>query len=175
MKRYVWLACALVAAVNTGCVERHFLVTTEVPGVGGDAGAKLYVNGGEVGPTPADVYFTYYGTYHLTLLKDGYEILQVDQCIPAPWYEWPIIDFFTENVWPFKVRDVRGFNYVLQPKALVRPEDVLLRGNALRDRGQTVVPLPDTAPPPPKPGPPPAPPPGPPPTVSPTPAGLPGR
>src|SRR5262245_15748091 len=175
MKRYVWLACALVAAVSAGCVERHFLVTTEVPGVAGDAGAKLYVNGGEVGPTPADVYFTYYGKYHLTLVKDGYETLQVDQCVAAPWYEWPIIDFFTANVWPFKVRDVRWYHYVLQPKVMARPEDVLNRGSALRERGQTVQPLPDAAPPPPKPGPAPAPPPGPPPAPAATTTSSPAR
>jgi hypothetical protein len=158
MKRYVWLACAVfVAALPAGCVERRYIIHTEVAGVPGDAGAKLYVNGKTEDITPYDDYFVYYGHYHFTLQKDGYQTLQVDQNIPAPWYEWLLIDFFAENVWPFKIRDVREFTYVLQSTQTWRPEDVLNRGNMLRDRGQTVQPLPDAAPPPPKPAPPPTP------------------
>ena len=36
-----------------------------------------------------DDHFVYYGNYHFTLIKDGYETLQVDQDIPAPFYEYP--------------------------------------------------------------------------------------
>jgi hypothetical protein len=162
MMRNLWLAGALLAFAGTGCVERKFVVTSEVSGSPNlDAGAMLYVNGEQLGPTPRDVYYTYYGNYHLTLVKDGFETLQVDQKIPSPWYEWPPIDFFAENVNPFKVRDVRDFHYALMPVQGVRPEDVLNRGQLLRDRGLKVVPLPDATPPPPKPGPPP-PKPGPP-------------
>ena len=102
------------------------------------------VNGKLEGPTPLDQYYTWYGKYHLTIVKDGYETLQVDQRIRAPWYEIPPLDFFVENVWPFKVRDMREFHYVLQPVQGVRPEDVLNRGAALRAEGQQVQRLPDS-------------------------------
>ena len=161
MMRYLWLAGALFVVVNVGCVERRFLVTTEVAGCapGQDAGAMVSVNGKLEGPSPLDYYYTWYGKYHLTIVKDGYETLQVDQRISTPWYELPGLDFFSENIWPFKVRDVREFHYVLQPVQGVRPEDVLNRGEALRAEGQQVQRLPDSKPQAPKPPPKPAPPP----------------
>jgi len=170
MTRTFCLACALLAAATAGCVERKFLITTEVPGTppGMDAGAMVSVNGALQGPTPLDGWFVYYGKYHFTLQKDGFETLQVDQNIPAPWYEWPPIDFFAETIWPFKVRDCREFHYALVPAQGVRPEDVLNRGEVLRSRGQTVVPLPDSIPQAPKPAPPPPPPGTPPATTPPT-------
>jgi hypothetical protein len=156
MTRTFCLACALLAAATAGCVERKFLITTEVAEMPGrDAGAMVSVNGILQGPTPLDGWFVYYGKYHFTLQKDGYETLQVDQCIPAPWYEWPPLDFFAETIWPFKIRDYREFHYVLMPAQGVRPEDVLNRGEVMRARGQTVVPLPDSIPQVPKPPPPP--------------------
>lgn len=146
MKRSLWLTGLLLAvAVNAGCVERRFLVQSDPPG------AKLLVNGQEVGPTPADVYYTYYGKYHFTLIKDGYETLQVDQNIPAPWYEWFGIDFFSEAVYPFKVRDVRRFDYALPSLQTVRPEDLMNRAESMRARGATIQPLPGALPPKPKP------------------------
>jgi PEGA domain len=148
MKRSLWLTGLFLAvAVNTGCVERRFLVQSDPPG------AKLLVNGQEVGPTPADVYFTYYGKYHFTLIKDGYETLQVDQNIPSPWYEWFGVDFFSEAVYPFKVRDVRRFDYTLQSSQSVRPEDLVNRAEAVRARAAAIQPLPDALPLPPKPAP----------------------
>jgi len=141
------MALFLAVAVNTGCVERRFLVQAEVPGVAGDAGAKLLVNGQEIGPTPADVYFTYYGKYHFTLIKDGYETLQVDQNISTPWYEWFGIDFISEAIYPWKIRDVRRYAFTLPPAQSVRPEDVLNRANTLRQRAAGVTPFPDSAPP----------------------------
>jgi PEGA domain-containing protein len=172
MKLSLWLACSFLAIASAGCVERRFLITSEVACLppGEDAGAMLYVNGEQIGPTPHVYYYTYYGKYHLTLVKDGFETLQVDQCIPAPWYEWPPLDFFAENVDPFKIRDVRTFNYALQPLQVVPPGDVLTRGQELRTRGQTIMPLPDSPPPPPKPAPTPKPEPPPlvPGTVAPT-------
>jgi hypothetical protein len=157
MTRYLCLACSLLAAANAGCVERRFLITSEVPGMppGMDAGAMVSITGARQGPTPLDSWFVYYGNYHFTLEKDGYETLQVDQNIPAPWYEWPPLDFFVETIWPFKVRDVREFHYVLQPVQGVRPDDVLNRGEVLRTRGKTIMPLPDFIPQVPKPAPPP--------------------
>jgi hypothetical protein len=160
MKQYLWLACSLLAAAGTaGCVEQRFIVQSVVPGSppGLDAGAMVFINGEQKGPAPVDIYYTYYGNYHITLVKDGYQTLQIDQPIPAPWYEWPPLDFITETINPYKVRDVRTFSYLMQPVQGVRPDDVLNRGEVLRDRGQRVMPLPDATPPPPKPAPPPVP------------------
>jgi hypothetical protein len=136
MKRFAWVwAAALAAAAGAGCVERRYLVTSDPPG------ALVYRNGAPIGSTPVDDYFIYYGTYEFTLVKDGYETLQVKQKIDPPWYQVPPLDFFAENIWPFQIRDVREFNYKLQPMRMVPPETVFGRAKELRSQGQTLTPF----------------------------------
>src|SRR5271166_3592360 len=100
------LACTTMLA---GCVERRFIVNTDPPG------AILYVNGRPHSASPADDHFVYYGNYHFTLVKDGFETLQIDQYIAPPWYEHPVLDFFSENLFPWMIRDVKRFNYTMTP------------------------------------------------------------
>ncbi len=104
-------------------------------------GATVLVNHEPAGIGPADKFFVYNGIYHFTLVRDGYETLQVDQPVPPKWYEWIGIDFFTENVWPFKITDVRCFTFAMQPLQSVAPADVLYRGKELQARGATLTPL----------------------------------
>ena len=126
----------MVAALLTGCVDRRYVITSDPPG------AAVFRNGKFIGSTPVDDHFIYYGNYHYTLVADGYETLQVDQCISTPWYEYPPIDFFSENVNPFTVHDVRRFHYTMQPLQVPNSQDVLNRAQELRGRGQLLGPLP---------------------------------
>ncbi len=136
MRPTPWLGAVLLAAgLATGCVDRRYVVTSDPPG------ALVYRNGQPIGTTPVDDYFVYYGKYHLTLVKDGYETLQIDPVLQAPWYEIPPLDFFSENLYPFKVRDIRRLHLQMQPALTVRPDDLLNRAQALRQRGQVLVPL----------------------------------
>jgi hypothetical protein len=136
MRRYRWLrGVAVCAALASGCVERRYVVTTDPPG------AIVLRNGQALGQSPADDHFVYYGNYHFTLIHDGYETLQVDQKIPAPWYEYPVVDFISENLVPWKITDVRRFHYALQPLQQVRTDILLERAGGLRSRGQSLVPL----------------------------------
>jgi hypothetical protein len=154
MKRNACLAVILTVGLTNGCVERRFVINSDPPG------ALVYHNGIYLGPTPVDGYIVYYGKQQFRLIKEGYQTLDIVQRYPPPWYEFPGIDFVTENIWPFKVRDVRCFQYTMQPIQTVRPDDVRQRAEELRARGQTIgAPLP-TRPitPPPNP-PPPSPPP----------------
>jgi hypothetical protein len=135
-----WAALA-AAALTTGCVEQRYVITSSsacVPGQ--DLGATVYRNGQLIGQTPVDDHFVYYGKYHFTLVKDGYETLQIDQDIPAPWYEVPPLDFVSEVLNPCKLRDVRCFHYEMCQQQRPRSEDVLNRGQQLRDRGKALVP-----------------------------------
>lgn len=142
MKRCTGLLLLLTAAAS-GCVERRFVVTSDPPG------ALVYRNGQAIGTTPVDDSFVYYGNYHFTLVKEGYETLQVDEKVRAPWYEYPPLDFFSENIWPFKIRDIQRPHYQMQPLQNVRHDDVLRQGSALRSRGQALTPFnPDSVPPP---------------------------
>src|SRR5438270_8298429 len=117
MKRNAWLF-GLVASgfLLAGCVERRYVVSSDPPG------ALVLRNGQPLGATPADDHFTYYGNYHFTLIRDGYETLEVDECVRAPWYEWPPLDFVSENLVPWWIYDVRHFHYAMQPLQVTRSD-----------------------------------------------------
>jgi hypothetical protein len=78
------------------------------------------------------------------LIKDGYETQQIDQKIPAPWYEYPPFDFFTENLLPWHIIDVRRFHYQMQPQVVPNADEMLNHAQELRDRGRIVSPPPET-------------------------------
>jgi hypothetical protein len=149
MKNYIaFLSFALCAGLLTGCVEQRYVVTTDPPG------AVILRNGQTLGQSPADDHFVYYGKYHFTIILDGYETLQVDQDITTPWYEFFPLDFFSENVIPWKLRDVRRFHYKLEPRRMVDTNQLLKDADNLRNRGISIRPPDNVAPPP---SPPPAP------------------
>ncbi len=122
----------LAAALAGGCVERSFVVETNPPS------ALVLVNNKPIGGSPADGTWEYYGRYHITLMKEGYETLHVDQDIPAPWYEYVPLDFFFENVWPFKLRDHRRFAYEMQPARVPDVSEVRERSENLRNHGRAL-------------------------------------
>ncbi len=115
-----------LGATQGGCVQRRMTVRTNPPG------AMLYVDDYEVGTTPVSTNFTYYGKRKIRLVKDGYETLTVTQPIPAPWYEYPPIDFVAENLVPGEIRDQRVLDYQLKPQAVVPTEQLLSRAQQLR-------------------------------------------
>ena len=128
--------CGLVAVALLGglpgCVERRYVIESDPPG------ALVLVNGQPIGTTPVDGYFQWYGHYAFTLIKDGYETQTFDQRLATPWFEYPPLDFFSENVYPGKVEDVRRLRYSLTPLTLVPTPDLLQQADQLRNRGRAV-------------------------------------
>src|SRR3990172_4868340 len=122
----IWLLLlAFTVAAATGCVRRRLNVRSNPPG------ALVYVDNQQIGTTPCSVDFTYYGTREIRLIKPGYETLTVNQPIPTPWYEIPPIDFVSENLVPYKIRDNRTVTYDLAPQLVVPKEQLLDRANQL--------------------------------------------
>jgi hypothetical protein len=137
MKRIACLATLMSMTVTAGCVERRFTIYSDPPG------ALVYINNKYLGVTPVDGYIVYYGKQKFRLIKEGYETLDVVQDYSAPWYEWPGIDFITENIYPFKARDVRRFSYTMRPLTAIPPDEVRRRAEELRAKGQMIgVPAP---------------------------------
>ena len=122
------LAVLALAGATAGCVERRMTIRSNPPG------AQVYVDDYEIGTAPVSTSYTYYGTRKIRLVKDGYETLTVYQPMPAPWYGWPGIDFFSENLWPHKIRDERSFEYQLSPMIIVPTEELQGAGGATAQR-----------------------------------------
>ena len=120
------VAGAGFVALGAGCVQRRMTVRTNPPG------ALLYVDDYEIGTTPVSANFTYYGTRKIRLVKDGYETLTVMQWIPPPWYEFPPMDFVSENFVPGQIRDQRILDFQLKPQAIVPGGELIARAEQLR-------------------------------------------
>ncbi len=143
------LGLTVCAGLLSGCVDQRFVISSDPPG------ALVLRNNQPIGAAPVDDHFVYYGNYHFTLIKDGFATLEVDQKVPTPWYEYFPLDFISENLIPWKIRDVRRFTYHLEPLRQVNTDEMLGRGQLLRSRGQGIG-QPAAPPPPPAPGAPPA-------------------
>jgi hypothetical protein len=142
------LGLVLAIGLLSGCVERRFVITTDPPG------AVVYCNGEYVGLAGGkdggvDKFFTYYGKYRFTIVKDGYVTLTSEEMIATPWYEIPPLDFFTENVWPFKESDVRRLHFHLEKACPENASSVLDKSNVLRQQNDAIqsplAPKPGTA------------------------------
>jgi PEGA domain len=116
-------------SLATGCVERRFRVESNPPG------AYVSVNNVPYGPTPVDIPFLFYGEYEIELKKDGFQTIRTKEEIRTPWYQWPLVDFVSETVWPTKITDTRPLHYDLEPA--IQPNLDLLKAEAeeLRKRG----------------------------------------
>lgn len=86
------LVIASTCTLSLGCVERRLMITSEPPG------ALVYLNDQEVGRTPLEVPFTWYGTYDVRLEREGYQTLQTEQVAEQPWWERPGPDLFAEAI-----------------------------------------------------------------------------
>lgn len=111
-------------------MHRRMTVRSDPPG------ALVLVDGTEVGYTPAQVDFTYYGTREISLVKDGYETLTVMQKVPTPWYQVPPVDFVSDNFLPVKVTNRHEFLYTMQPQVVVPTDELLKRADGLRSETQ---------------------------------------
>jgi hypothetical protein len=121
----LWMLGTLAILAASGCVERRMVIITDPPG------AIVYDEKNQpLGGGPVDKPFVYYGKYSFRLAKDGYETQVVEQPVAAPWYEFPGLDFVSENLIPWTIRDVRYYRYVMQPSSVqsqVMTPDVLLK------------------------------------------------
>lgn len=120
----------LLTLLQTGCLRRRMTIRSNPPG------ALCYIDNYEIGVTPCSTSFLYYGTREVRLVRDGYETLVQKVTVPPPWYEIPPLDFFSENLTPFEVRDERTFNFTLTPQVIVPTEQLLDRAEGLRRSAQ---------------------------------------
>ncbi len=126
------LATSAVLACG-GCVRRRLTVRTSPPG------AVISVDNQLIGTSPAASSFTYYGTREIRIQKDGYRTETVKRTINPPWYQYPVLDFVTETLWPWEIRDERIIDVELVPETLEPAENVLMRADQLRTQSRAGV------------------------------------
>ena len=78
-------------------------------------GALVYLNDEEIGRTPVQRDFLWYGTFSVAVRKDGYKSIKTTANVPAPFYQWPPIDLFAELL-PFQFTDHHELSYTLDPQ-----------------------------------------------------------
>ena len=127
--RNLGVAMALAGLVPVGCVDRRFVIESNVPN------AQVYIDNKSIGAAPAHAPFEYYGYYTVTLVHPGYETLTQRVHVHAPWYAYPPFDFLAEVMWPFHIRDTRRYHFQLQESTMTRVEDLVNNADALRARG----------------------------------------
>jgi len=117
-----------LCVLSLGCVERRLMITSE------PAGALVYLNDQEVGRTPLEVPFTWYGTYAVRLEREGYKTLETQQLAERPWWEAPGPDLFAEAMpdkrveiaWHLRMQEA-------EPASEIDPERVLDFAKQLRE------------------------------------------
>ncbi|MBC89671.1 MAG: hypothetical protein CMJ71_03075 [Planctomycetaceae bacterium] len=125
-----------ILLMSIGCVQRRMTVRSNPPG------ALVYVDDYQIGTTPVSTDFVYYGTRKIRLIKDGYDTLTVQQPFPVPWYEIFPLDFVTENLWPWEIRDERVVDLAMVPAGTVPAETVVSRAELARRSAGSGPPVP---------------------------------
>lgn len=120
------LTLALIAVVLTGCVRRTITITSTPPG------ALVYLNDTEVGRTPVEVEFLYYGEYDVRLVREGYTPLVTSSHAKAPWWDTIGLDLIAEAV-PGEPHAKIEWHYEMTPETFETAQ-ILERADDLRDR-----------------------------------------
>ena len=84
--------CILCGWVLPGCLSRRVSITSE------PSGATVWMNDVEVGRTPVEAQFLYYGTYDVKVELDGFEPLRTRARARTPIYEYPPLDLAANAV-----------------------------------------------------------------------------
>jgi hypothetical protein len=110
-----------------GCVERKLTLTSE------PSGALVYMNEKEVGRTPIQTDFLWYGKYDVQVRKEGFETLDKPQTLRAPWWQIPPIDLFAELMpWHPTDRQALHFRLKERPTTEPSPDELVTAATALR-------------------------------------------
>jgi len=132
--RFLFLAMMVSIVTQLGCIRKRMTLRTSPPG------AMAYVDKQPIGLTPVSTSFTYYGTRSLECVRDGHKTERFLRKIRPRWYSIPPLDFFSETLWPFEIRDERIIDVQLSPELEVPRDALIASGEQLRlQAGQGVA------------------------------------
>src|SRR5262245_17787927 len=95
-------------AVLGGCLSRKVSVTSEPPG------ATVFANDVELGRTPLEAEFTFYGSYDVRVGLEGDEPRREKVIARSPIYEYPPVDLIA-ILMPFHIDHTVHWHFKMQP------------------------------------------------------------
>lgn len=118
---------ALAGVMAGGCVERKLTLTSE------PSGALVFMNDKEIGRTPMETDFVWYGKYDVQVRKEGYLTFDKPQRLKTPWWQIPPIDLFAELM-PWHPTDRQALHFQLTPRPTTEPspEGMVARAGELQ-------------------------------------------
>ncbi len=124
LNRLYFILMILFVMCSTGCVERTIKITSTPPG------ALVFLNDQEVGRTPCQTNFSYYGTYDVRLVLDDHEPYMGPGQADMPLYDIPPIDLVAE-ILPVRFHSVVEWHFDLYEISL-NSADIADRASQLR-------------------------------------------
>ena len=115
-----WLLLIPLLLICSGCVERALVIRTQ------PVGARVFIDGIDVGTSPVRVPFDFYGTRDILVRMEEDEKRGERSLAPVrrivklspPWYQRFPIDFVSENLWPGTLNVIHEEIFVLKPQDL---------------------------------------------------------
>ena len=120
------LFAALLLSSQVGCVHRRVTIRTDPPG------ALAFLDDREIGNTPASTDVTYYGARDLRLVLPGYQTVNRQIQLSTPWYQFPPLDFVSDNLLPLQVTNRQDFNFRLTKSVVVPQRELIEHAEELR-------------------------------------------
>lgn len=116
----------ILFALPLGCVKRTLSITTTPPN------ALIWLNDREVGRSPLEVSFLYYGEYDIRIQHEETESLMTTRWVTAPWWDAPFVDIAAGAI-PIELTSSPSWHFDLQPKDNNLAE-LIHRANSFRNR-----------------------------------------
>lgn len=122
-------ALLLTSAALSGCVERRLIFSSNIQ----DIKVQMMLDGEPIGTAPTTVYFENYGERDWQARAEGYQTAGGRVELAAPWYQWPLFDFFSEVLIPFTIVDQVHVEVKLRPLEERETSGLLERANDYRE------------------------------------------
>jgi len=107
--RLVLILLLAACCAASGCVRRTLEIQSDPPG------ATVWINGDNIGTTPAKVPFDSYGHIEVLLRLENHQVRREEVRLRAPWYAVFPIDFVTDVLLPVDFHDRKMFGFKLEP------------------------------------------------------------
>ena len=121
----ILLAVLLLGAA--GCVERTLSINTT------PAGAVVRLNDEEIGESPVNVSFEWYGDYTVEISKPGFQTLRTHKLLKGPWYDGFPFDLLAQ-AYPKRIKDEYQWHFEMSPLDLPDREQLISEAKRMSEQ-----------------------------------------